>query len=104
MTKAMDAIWDTPAEISRDNKIFTAAVLAEPQDACKFLQRALGIEDADAAQIDVPDRRDWMRASVGSRLQMLAVWMHTAAYVLIDRSEIPVAGHYPTDFSLRTND
>ena len=104
MTKAMDAIWDTPAEISHDNKIFAAAVMAEPQDACKFLQRALGIEDCDANLIDVPERRQWMRASIGSRLKMLADWMRFAVLILIERTDVPVENHYPTDFSLRTND
>jgi hypothetical protein len=90
--------------ISSGNKIFTAAILAEPADACRLLQQSLGIEHCDAMQIDVPSRREWMRAGVGRRLQMLADWLHTAAFVLVDRTETPVEGHYPMDFSLRTND
>jgi hypothetical protein len=94
----------TNATISNENRIFTAALLAEPQDACRMLARALGIEDCDTADIDIPDRREWMRASTGRRLQLLAEWMHAAAYVLVDRASKPVESHRPTDFSLRTND
>ena len=94
----------TNAPISNDNKIFTAAILAEPDAACRMLQRALGIEDCDVEKIDMPGRREWVRASTGRRLQLLAEWMHDAAYVLVDRNDQMVEGYCPTDFSLRTND
>jgi hypothetical protein len=94
----------TNAPISNENRIFTAAILAEPQDACRMLARALGIEDCDVEKIDTPPRREWMRVSTGKRLQLLAEWMHDAAYVLVDRADQMVEGHCPTDYSLRTND
>jgi len=94
----------TNTPISNDNRIFTAAILAEPDAACRMLQRALGIEDCDAIKIDTPQRREWMRASTGKRLQLLAEWMSDAANVLVDRCDQMVEGHCPTDFSLRTND
>ena len=94
----------TTEPISTHNRIYTAAILAEPDAACRMLQRALGVEDCDTIKIDTPLPREWMRASTGRRLQMLAEWLHDAAYVLVDRNDQMVEGHCPTDFSLHTND
>ena len=94
----------TTEPISIKNRIYGAAMLAEPDAACRELQRALGIEDCDTIKLDTPTRRDWMRADTARRLQLLAEWLHDAAYVLIDRNDQAVEGHHPTDFSLRTND
>lgn len=71
------------------NKIFEAAILAEPADAIKLLQRSLGIDDDNVAKLDTPDRREWMRASTGRRLQLLADWLHSAAYLVIDYIDDP---------------
>ena len=75
--------------ISIKNNIFTAAIMAEPQDAVKHLQRTLGIEDTDIAKCTVLDRKAWLRGSTSLRLQMLSQFLAQECYLLACRNESP---------------
>ena len=76
-------------EISRDNKIFGAAVLAEVSAAASTIQRALGL-DADSPLLDhLPSQREWSRMQTGLRLQKIGQWLSAECYRLCDINDNP---------------
>lgn len=73
-------------EISRTNKLYSAALLAEPGAAVQSITRALGIgELADALAADhMVDCRTWSSLDTTGRMFALATWLRAECAAIAD--------------------
>jgi len=76
-------------EIARANKLYSAALQAEPDAALRMLTRALGIgEDALAADHMV-DSRAWAKLDTTGRMFALATWLRAECAAIAAFNENP---------------
>ena len=75
--------------IDHTNKLYAAALQAEPLAAARMIQRALGLDEDSPAIDHMPDRRTWMRANTTCRMFMIAQWLNAECRQVADYIENP---------------